>query len=41
MVGRLLAEEKKEEGTAEVESPFGTSDVVVDVGNAESQPEEK
>jgi len=34
MVGRLLAEGKKEEGTAEAESP-------ADAGKPESQPEEK
>jgi len=41
VVGRLLAEEKKDEGTAEVESPFGTSDVVADAEKEESHPEEK
>lgn len=41
MVGRVLAEEKKEEGTAEADSPLATSEVPADAGKPESQPEEK
>lgn len=40
-VGKVLADEKYDEGTAEVESPFGTSDVVVDAEKPASQLEEK
>ena len=39
--GRVLAEEKKDDGSTEVESPLATSDVVADAGKADSHPDEK